>query len=107
MRKILLVIASCFSLVGCTVTLAEIQAATVQACGFLPTAVTVASFFPAVGPYIGTAGAIAQTICTAVATQVPPAAIRRGHRLGASATTRVTIQLPDGATATVTGYFVR
>jgi hypothetical protein len=107
MRKLLLVIASCFSLVGCTVTIADIQQATVQACGFLPTAVVVAGFIPNVGPYVGTVGAIADAICKALAVQVPPAAIRRGHRLGASMTTNVTITLPSGSTAMVSGYFVR
>ena len=108
MKKILLsfVAAAGILLAACTaVTLSQVQAATVQACGFLPTAVAIGSLIPTVDIYVGTAGSIAKVICDAVAAQVPLAS----HRLHASlrTTTSVNVTLPDGSTATVQGYFVK
>lgn len=93
---------------GCTpLNIAEIQNDTVIACGFLPTAVQVESLFPQIGVITTPANAIAAVICQAVTAQVPPAARRKGVRLGAAATRSVTITLPNGSPATVSGYFVR
>lgn len=83
-------------------TLAQIQAATVQACNFLPTAVMVAGVVPAAEPYAAPAGAIAQAICDAVAASSSKMGARR-----LSATRTVSIKLPNGQKATVSGKFVR
>ena len=48
-----------------TITPADVQAAAVQACGFLPTAATVAGILTA-SPYLATATAVASAICAAV-----------------------------------------
>jgi hypothetical protein len=93
-------------LVGaCTpLNIQQIQAFTVQICGFLPTAVQIANFFP--NPITVPAEMVAQAICSAVLAQVPPATRRRGARLGASASTSVTVNV-GGQTFVVTGYFTR
>ena len=49
-------------------TIAQVQAAAVAACSFLPTATTVAQIISAGNPLVTTAGAIAQAICSALAT---------------------------------------
>ena len=49
-----------------TITPAQVQNAAVQACGFLPTAATVAGLITA-SPYLATASAVAGAICAAVA----------------------------------------
>lgn len=85
-------------------TLEQIQAATVQACGFLPTAVMIAGVVPAATPYAAPAGVIAQAICDAVtATSGPKMAARRS----VGSTRTVSIKLPNGQKATVSGKFVR
>jgi hypothetical protein len=55
-------------------TIADVQQAAVLACGFLPTAATVASILSGGNPLVSTASAIAQAICTAVTAK----AVRRG-----------------------------
>ena len=76
MRKLFFVIpiAAMFSLGGCATigglsapTVAQVQAAAVAACSFLPTAATVANIIAAGNPLVSTAGAIAQAICSALA----------------------------------------
>ena len=63
-----------------TITAADVQAAAVQACNFLPTASTVASIISA-SPMVATAGQIAALICQAV---VPT---KQAGRLGAAVPT--------------------
>ena len=112
MRKLLSsVCLSAFMLAGCTTTsgitttIQQIQAAAVAVCGFLPTAIQIASLFPGVDIYVGTAGAIATQICAAVTAQTPPLARRR---LAANhVPTSVVVTMPDGRQAIVNGYFVR
>lgn len=107
MKKTLVAIAVCIPLAGCnTATLEQIQAASVQACGFLPTAVMVAGVVPAITPYAAPAGVIAQAICDAVIASQPKTA-RRGAALTRSGVRQVSIRLPNGSTAVVTGRFVR
>ena len=55
-------------------TISAVQQAAVLACGFLPTAATVASILSGGNPLVSTASAIAQAICTAVT----PKSVRRG-----------------------------
>jgi len=55
-------------------TIAQVQQAAVLACGFLPTAATVASILSGGNPLVTTAAGIAQAICTAVTAK----AARRG-----------------------------
>ena len=57
-----------------TTTITAVQQAAVLACGFLPTAATVASILSGGNPLVSTASAIAQAICTAVTAK----AFRRG-----------------------------
>ena len=45
------------------ITAADVQQAAVQACGFLPTASTVASILTAGNPAVDTAASIASAIC--------------------------------------------
>lgn len=92
---------------GCTPDIKSIQDATVIACGFLPTAVQIESLFPQIGIYTTPANAVASVICQAVLTQTTPQSHRKGVRLGAADTRSVTVTLPDGRTATVSGYFVK
>jgi hypothetical protein len=102
LKKILL--ASVLLFGACTpLNIQQIQAFTVQICGFLPTAVTIANFFP--NPITIPAETVAQAICAAVVAQVPPAAHRRAARLGASAPIDVTVNA-GGQQFVVTGYFV-
>ena len=64
MRKFLLAVctAPVLFLASCTPDVAEIQRITQQVCGFVPTAVTIASYFP--NPYTVPAGMIADAICS-------------------------------------------
>jgi hypothetical protein len=55
-------------------TISQVQQAAVLACGFLPTAATVASILSGGNPLVTTAAGIAQAICTAVTAK----AVRRG-----------------------------
>jgi ABC-type spermidine/putrescine transport system permease subunit II len=111
MKKILLSVTMAVGVLlgGCTtVTLEQIQAAAVAACGFLPTAVQVSSLFPSLNTYTGTAAPIAEAICSAVVAQVPKAANRHALRMGAAqGAVNVTVTLPNGNTAVVSGYFVK
>lgn len=104
MRKLTTAAAASLALLstaGCTqIDLAQVQQATVAACGFLPTAIQVSQWFGG-GAEVATAGQIAQVICDVVAAQKFSA--RRG---GGEMISR-TIRLPDGSSATVQGYFVR
>lgn len=105
MKKLLLVAAlgSSALLGGCDpANLAQIQQATTVACGFVPTAVLVASVIPQSAPFAAPAEAIAQAICAAVTTK--KMSRYRGVSLG---TITVPVTLPNGKTAKVTGYFVR
>lgn len=94
-----------------TATLAQIQQAAVQACGFLPTAVTVASLFPTTGQYIGTASSIASAICATVTANVPKSArlvVSKKAALKGAAPSAVSVIVPiGGVPVTVSGYFVR
>ena len=112
MRKLLMstclsafMLAGCSTTSGITSTIQQIQAATQALCAFLPTVVTIGELIPGVNVYVGTAGAIAQQICAAVAAQTPPLTRRR---LAARQTPlSVVVTMPNGATGYVTGYFVR
>ena len=111
MRKLLMsTCLSAFMLAGCattagTSTITQIQAATVAACAFLPTAIQIASLFPGVDVYVGTAAAVATQICAVVQAQNPPLTRRRlaVHHTPISAA----IIMPDGRQAIVNGYFVK
>ena len=103
MKKLLMpaVAAAGLLLASCTtVTLAQIQAATIAACGFLPTAVQLAELIPT--PYTTPAADVATIICAAVTAKTAGSR----HRLGASAPITVSVTLPNGTVAQVTGYFV-
>jgi hypothetical protein len=87
---------------GCTqVTPAQIQAATTQLCGFVPTAVVISSFIPQVGPFAATAGSVAQAICTALATQVPAT---QGGRRRLAGNVSLTVSV-GGTTVQVVGHY--
>ena len=90
------------TLASCTPDLAAIQQATVQACGFLPTAVVVAGLFP--NPYTLPASAIAQAICAAVATQVPLSTRLTARK--SQDPVQVTVNV-GGQSYVVSGQFVR
>jgi|SRR5665213_476471 len=60
---------------GVPVTAADVQAAAVAACGFLPTASTVANIIAAGNPAVATVSTIAAAICSAVVGA-------KGRRLG-------------------------
>jgi len=62
---------------GVPITAADVQAAAVSACGFLPTAATVANIIAAGNPTLTTATTVAQAICSAVTAH--------GGRLGGAA----------------------
>jgi hypothetical protein len=62
---------------GAPITAADVQAAAVAACGFLPTAATVANIIAAGNPAVATVSTIAQAICSAVTA--------KGGRLGGAA----------------------
>ena len=104
MRKLLLaiVLAPLMFLSACTPDVSEIQRITTQICGFVPTAVQVASWFP--NPYTAPAGAIATAICQAVTNQVPLSTRKSLRRAGSQ--TNVTVNV-NGQQFVVTGYFVR
>lgn len=104
MKKFMQTVGVCsfLSLGSCTPDIATIQKATVQICGFVPTAVVIASLFP--NPYTIPAGAIAQAICDAVATQVPLQARRRLRTTQQQTGVRVNV---GGQNLIVNGYFVR
>lgn len=84
MRKILIPVTLAASLAGCvtagdiTTIITQVQNATVQACGFLPAAESVASAIavmfggPAGGVIVADVEQAAQAICSAVATQPQP-----------------------------------
>lgn len=111
MKRTLLssVAAAAFLLAGCNITmdpatLAAIQAVTVAECGFLPTEVQIAELFPNAAPAAAAAGVIGGIICQAVVAQIKPA---DAHAAVATlAPTSITVTLPDGRTATITGTFV-
>ena len=65
-------------LTGTPITAADVQAAAVAACGFLPTASTVANIIAAGNPSVNTVTTIAQAICSAVVGA-------KGGRLGGAA----------------------
>ena len=88
-----------------TVTLEQIQAATIAACAFRPTAVAITSAITN-SPYVVDADAVAQAICAAVQGAGALQARRRGA-LRANRTITVPVVLPSGGTANVSGYFVR
>lgn len=102
MRKFLMAIplAAALTFGGCATTgtnidiIAAVQAATVQACKFLPTAQTVADIFAAGNPLLVTASAVAVAICAAVS----PQALAAKKRGGAA---------PTVAGVVVHGKFVR
>jgi hypothetical protein len=88
---------------SCTpLNLQQIIQFTIQICGFVPTAVTIANFFP--NPITVPAEVVATAICNAVTAQIPPATHRRMAQVGA--TTSVTVNA-GGQSFVVTGYFVR
>lgn len=104
MKKLIaaLALSSTLALGACTPpTTQQIQTATLAACNFLPTAVTIASFIPAAGPYLVTADGIATAICAALADQQPKATARR-----APGALSVTVYVA-GARVEVTGHFVK
>lgn len=113
MRKAIIsaaVIVAAISVAGCeneisAEQLAQIQQATKIACGFVPTAVTVASMFPNAAAPAMAAGSIAKVICDAV-TQQQALGIKsqESSRVGETKTVTVTI---DGKEVTVKGVFVK
>jgi hypothetical protein len=74
----------------------DVQAAAVAACGFLPTAETVAGIIATGNPIVTTAGAVANAICFAVA----PA--KAAHLAG-----RQMAVIPSVAGVIIHGKFVR
>ena len=101
MRKYIISALAGLLLASCTPTLAEIQAATIKLCGFVPDAVAVASFFP--NPYVVPAVTIAQAICVAVQSQVPLSVKRNALR----SRTQVSVKVSAGGEAfVVTGHFI-
>ena len=114
MRKLLMstclsafMLAGCATTSGVTTTIQQIQAAAVAACGFLPTAIQIASLFPGVDVYVGTAGAIATQICAVVAATAPPASLTRRRLAAGHVPISAAFVMPDGRQAIVNGYFVR
>jgi len=69
--RVSLLLASALAIGACSTTgkpsIADAQAAAVKACSFLPTANTVANIIAAGSPALGTASAIADAICAAIA----------------------------------------
>jgi predicted lipoprotein len=107
LRKIaaVLLVAPALLLASCKeVTVEEIQRATVQACNFLPTAVTIASFIPAAGPYLVTANAVAGAICDALQDQQPTTPMTAKRRGTGTISVQVFVA---GASVSVQGRFVR
>lgn len=102
-----ILLGGCGTTGGIATTLAQIQAVTAQICGFIPTAIQVADLFPGLNVYVGNATSIAVTICTAVGSITPPASLARKRLAASHAVTNVTIVLPDGRPAVISGYFVR
>lgn len=88
---------------GCTVDLVAIQRATVAACNFLPTAITVKNALTESGKFAD-AERVATIICGFVAAPQMRSRVLRGT---AASPISVTVRLPNGGVATVTGYFVR
>ena len=78
-------------LTGAPITAADVQAAAVAACGFLPTASTVANIIAAGNPAVATVSTIAGAICAAVTS--------KGARLGGVS--------PNVNGVTVHGRFVK
>lgn len=112
MRKTLLTLATvgALALSGCnssSLTLTEEQLATIQAltqtaCGFLPTAVTIANIASGSNPVVVPASEIAGAICAAVATQ----SVNR--TAGVEKTAQVVVKINGKeVTVDVTGHFVR
>ena len=91
-------------LTSCTPDVSEIQRITQQICGFIPTAVVVANFFP--NPYTVPAATVAQAICSAVVTQNPLSARKISARLKSAAPVTAKVSVA-GESFVVTGYFVR
>jgi hypothetical protein len=97
-----------FALAGCnttTITAAQIQAATLQACNFEPTAVEIAGLIPNVNSNILTdANSVATAICAAVKNaSTTKAAAKRN----ANAPVVTNVVLPNGQIVKVTGVFVK
>jgi hypothetical protein len=107
MKKIIALTVAGFlglSLVGCntiaiptttTATVADLQAAVVAACGFLPAATTIASILSA-NPAIATGGEIASVICQAVTKKA-------AHKGGYSPATIIV----NGKVILINGEFVK
>jgi len=79
LRKFMLAGAVALSLGGCAgvdtaTVISQVQQATVLACGFLPTATTVANILAAGNPAVSAVSAVATAICTAVTSK----GVRRG-----------------------------
>lgn len=115
--SIALVTAASFALVGCnvagkTITIADIQAATIKACQFEPTAVELAGMIPNVSSnYIADANSIATSICSAVKSlsttaSKPPTTTSAVHRK-TNAPVVANVVLPNGQVVKVTGVFVQ
>lgn len=100
-----------FLLAGCDpadVTAAQAQAATVEACNFVPTAATIAGDISAI-PASATASAtdIAKAICAAVTASVNTTSLKAARlKVGVPSSFKVVI---PGSTKSivVTGYFVK
>jgi hypothetical protein len=96
-----------FSLAGCNQpTVAQIQAATIAACNFEPTAIEVAGLIPNINPLtVTTADEIAKTICAAIkAATSTPAGARKPK---ASGPITVDVVTPNGKVIKVTGVIVK
>lgn len=86
---------------GTTITVAGVQAAAQTACGFLPTATSVASLLTA-NPAVATAEAVAAIICGAVTAATPLAS----GKLGATPTVTTTVVV-NGKAVVITGAFTK
>jgi hypothetical protein len=108
MRKFMLgaAMAAFIGLGGCattsgTIAVASVQTAAQTACGFLPTAASVASLLTA-NPAVATAEAVAAIICGAVAAVPPPAA----GKLRGTPTVTTTVVV-NGKPVVITGTFTQ
>lgn len=130
MRKIIIAgmaLVSMLAVSGCNsssiqnINVAEIQTDAVLACGFVPTAVTIASIVSGGNAIAISSGAIAEAICTgiksqaAVTTTTTTKAAKLGYLKMADGTTlrvapspvKVDIVLPNGTKLVITGYSVK
>lgn len=112
MRKTMLTLVTVgtLALAGCNSTsftltaeqLATIQAFTETACGFVPTAITIADIVTGSNPAIIPASTIATQICAAVTKQSATRAV------GVEKKAQITVQIGGkNTTVEVTGHFVR